>query len=204
MIWTRNKQLLGELLIELGLINEQQLDRALAEQRVGQERIGETLVRLGYLERHQLAVSLSEQYVRRMVGALGLAAMALQPGLAAAGSVRGQMTVSATVVNTATSDARLVGATSPAAPGSAAVTLSCLAVGKARIAIERGSFETGAAAAGTSNGIAPAPSYVVAWRSGSSAPVTCSSAPQSITAPVGRVTTADARGLAAVNVVITY
>ena len=203
MGWTRHKQLLGELLIELGLITEQQLSRALAEQRIGHERIGETLVRLGYLERQQLAVSLSEQYVRRMVGALGVAAMALQPGLAAAGSVRGQMTVSATVVNTAMSDARLIRPVTPASPGSAAVTLSCLAVGRARIAVERGTFASSPATAGSAgNGIAPEPSYVVAWRSASSAPVTCSSGPQSITAPLGLA--AATQGLAAVNVVITY
>lgn len=54
---------LGVLLIEWGLLEQEQLDRALAEQRRRPERrLGETLVELGYLSGPELACALAQQH----------------------------------------------------------------------------------------------------------------------------------------------
>jgi hypothetical protein len=195
---------LGELLVEIGMVSADQLARALADQRHGSERIGETMLRLGFLERRQLVAALAEQHVRRFIGALWITALAFHPGSAMAGNVRGQMTVSATVVSTATTDIRMIGA--GASGGSAAsISLACSAGARARIGIEHARF---APSSGTSpsDGTAP-PSYVVTWRSDNSATVTCGSIPQSIIAPTGLAADRDAtsgRGLPAINVVVAY
>src|SRR5437764_6282912 len=52
---------LGELLIEKGLITEAQLDDALTERRVNGGLLGETLVRLGFVFEDELARVLAEQ-----------------------------------------------------------------------------------------------------------------------------------------------
>ena len=123
-----NKVRLGELLVESGILSQDQLAYALADQRHGSERIGETLLRLGYLERPQLWAALAEQHVRRFVGALGITALAFHPGLALAGNVRSQMLVSVTAASTATTDIRMVGAGAPGA-GAASISLACNASG---------------------------------------------------------------------------
>src|SRR5438477_6049177 len=53
---------LGELLIEKGLITEAQLDDALTERRVHGGLLGETLVRLGFVFEDELARVLAEQF----------------------------------------------------------------------------------------------------------------------------------------------
>jgi type IV pilus assembly protein PilB len=53
---------LGELLIKAKLITQQQLDKALAEQKQGGGRIGEHLVRLGYVSEEDILDCLSQQY----------------------------------------------------------------------------------------------------------------------------------------------
>jgi hypothetical protein len=195
---------LGELLVEIGLVSQAQLARALADQRHGSERIGETMLRLGYLERGQLVAALAEQHVRRFIGALWITALAFHPGTALAGNVRGQMTVSATVVSTATTDIRMIGVGTPGG-GSASISLACNASARARIGIEHARF---APATGTTTGAGAAPpAYVVTWRSDDSATVTCGSIPQSIIAPTGLAADRDAtsgRGLPAINVVVAY
>src|ERR1700752_4688609 len=40
---------LGELLIEAGFINKEQLNHALNEQKISKEKLGQTLMRLGYI-----------------------------------------------------------------------------------------------------------------------------------------------------------
>ena len=56
-----NKQL-GELLIERGIINEQQLARALSVQKDKGGLIGEILVELGFAKEEDIAQSLTAQY----------------------------------------------------------------------------------------------------------------------------------------------
>lgn len=184
------------------MVSADQLARALADQRHGSERIGETMLRLGFLERRQLVAALAEQHFRRFIGALWITALAFHPGSAMAGNVRGQMTVSATVVSTATTDIRMIGVGTPGG-GSASISLACNASARARIGIEHARF---APSAGTSDGAAP-PAYVVTWRSDTSATVTCGSIPQSIIAPTELAADRDAtsgRGLPAINVVVAY
>jgi hypothetical protein len=52
---------LGSLLIDKGLITEAQLDEALIERRLNDELLGETLVRLGFVFEDELARTLAEQ-----------------------------------------------------------------------------------------------------------------------------------------------
>ncbi len=52
---------LGDMLIQKGLITEEQLTNALKAQKKGQERIGETLIRLGYIKEKDIVTALSEQ-----------------------------------------------------------------------------------------------------------------------------------------------
>jgi type IV pilus assembly protein PilB len=56
-----NKQL-GELLIEQGIINQQQLEKALAYQREKGGLIGEILVELGFALEENIAQALTSQY----------------------------------------------------------------------------------------------------------------------------------------------
>src|SRR5579871_3199095 len=102
MVERQERFRLGELLVGKRLITDRQLADALGGQRTAGERIGDTLVRLGLVKRRQIAVALAEQYVRRMLSAAGITALALNSGPAIAGSVRTQMSISVTVLNTAT------------------------------------------------------------------------------------------------------
>jgi hypothetical protein len=52
---------LGSLLIDKGLITQAQLDEALIERRLHGELLGETLVRLGFVFEDELARTLAEQ-----------------------------------------------------------------------------------------------------------------------------------------------
>jgi type II secretory ATPase GspE/PulE/Tfp pilus assembly ATPase PilB-like protein len=62
----RRRRLLGDLLVEAGLVDERQLERALAYQRIHGGRLGGVLVTMGILSEEDLASSLGRQ--------LGLAA----------------------------------------------------------------------------------------------------------------------------------
>src|SRR6056297_3540443 len=53
---------LGELLVRNKLIDEQQLAKALEDQRASGGRLGASLVKLGYLQEEDLAAFLSRQY----------------------------------------------------------------------------------------------------------------------------------------------
>ena len=52
---------LGSVLLEMGLISEAQLNRALAEQKKTGELLGKTLVKLGLITEDELVKSLSKQ-----------------------------------------------------------------------------------------------------------------------------------------------
>lgn len=56
-----NKQL-GELLVERGIINQRQLEKALAAQQEKGGLIGEVLVELGFAKEEDIAQSLTAQY----------------------------------------------------------------------------------------------------------------------------------------------
>jgi type IV pilus assembly protein PilB len=56
-----NKQL-GELLMERGIINQRQLDKALAVQQEKGGLIGEVLVELGFVKEEDIAQALTAQY----------------------------------------------------------------------------------------------------------------------------------------------
>lgn len=53
---------LGRLLVEHGLLSEDELERALARQAVSGKRLGETIVELGFVSHPTLARALAEQY----------------------------------------------------------------------------------------------------------------------------------------------
>ncbi len=53
---------LGELLVRNNLITEDQLDKALEEQKTSGNRLGSSLIKLGYLSEEELSAFLSKQY----------------------------------------------------------------------------------------------------------------------------------------------
>ena len=53
---------LGRLLVERGLLTDDELERALAEQQVTGERLGETIVKCGFVSGPELAAALAAQY----------------------------------------------------------------------------------------------------------------------------------------------
>lgn len=57
----RQNFLLGELLIDKKLITQDQLDQALAEQKISKEPVGQILIRFGFLKESNLRMALSEQ-----------------------------------------------------------------------------------------------------------------------------------------------
>ncbi len=67
---------LGELLIERGLVTQDQLDEALRQQRVSSERLGTLLVQLGYVSEDQLTDVVSE---RLGIPRVSLSAMVIDP-----------------------------------------------------------------------------------------------------------------------------
>lgn len=64
---------LGELLLQEGLIESEQLDRALEEQRHGGERVGAVLIKMGYISEEVLVEFLSRQFHVPAVNPLKLA-----------------------------------------------------------------------------------------------------------------------------------
>jgi hypothetical protein len=56
------KRRLGDIVVERGLIDQRQLDEALAVQRDGGAKLGEILVDLGFITRLALAGVISEQW----------------------------------------------------------------------------------------------------------------------------------------------
>jgi len=196
MVERQERFRLGELLVGKRLITDRQLADALGGQRTAGERIGDTLVRLGLVKRRQIAVALAEQYVRRMLSAAGITALAHNSGPAIAGSVRTQMSISVTVLNTATASITTAGRPGAAA---ASVRLACSSGLPARIGVEHGIVELGAPGGDT-----PAAGYVVTWRSNAGATVNCGSAGQSVIAPLELGADRTAGAVTAATVVIAY
>ena len=62
MDFRRKKIRIGDLLVETGVISEEQLQEALRRQRGTSRKIGETLVDEGFVTEEQIAYALSEQY----------------------------------------------------------------------------------------------------------------------------------------------
>lgn len=60
MVWVAKK--LGELLIQEGLIDEEQLNRALEEQRTSGERVGAVLIKLGLITEESLVDFIARQF----------------------------------------------------------------------------------------------------------------------------------------------
>ena len=60
-----SKRRLGDIFVERGLITEEQLHEALAEQKEKGGKLGEILVELGYTTRIELAGAISEQWTSR-------------------------------------------------------------------------------------------------------------------------------------------
>ncbi|HEB74847.1 MAG TPA: hypothetical protein ENJ04_00655, partial [Nitrospirae bacterium] len=57
----KNKQKIGELLIDLGILTQQDLDRALEEQKKTGDRLGATLIKMGLLSEEDLDYLLGRQ-----------------------------------------------------------------------------------------------------------------------------------------------
>ena len=53
---------LGRVLVEQGLLSDDELERALAEQQTTGQRLGETIVKLGFVSGPELAAALASQY----------------------------------------------------------------------------------------------------------------------------------------------
>ena len=62
MISRMTKKRLGDLLLEAGLITEEQIQHGLAEQRNTGELVGEVLVRLEYISEEDVATTLVQQF----------------------------------------------------------------------------------------------------------------------------------------------
>ena len=56
------KKKLGEILIEAGLVREQQINEALKQQKGSGDPLGEVLVRMGALKEEDIAYALARQY----------------------------------------------------------------------------------------------------------------------------------------------
>jgi general secretion pathway protein E/type IV pilus assembly protein PilB len=69
LIRTTNKKL-GEILLEGGLLDEQQLKNALEEQQRSGELLGEVLLRLGYVAEEDVARTLSMQFALPYISVL--------------------------------------------------------------------------------------------------------------------------------------
>lgn len=55
------KKLLGEYLVDQGLVSDEQIQRALAEQKKAGSRLGQTLIDLGFLSEEQMIIALARQ-----------------------------------------------------------------------------------------------------------------------------------------------
>ena len=55
------KKRLGEYLVEKGLVNNDQVQKALEEQKKAGARLGQTLIELGFLKEDELIVVLAQQ-----------------------------------------------------------------------------------------------------------------------------------------------
>ena len=68
----KSRKLLGTILMEMGIINQGQLDEALMIQKENPVRIGELLVELEYATPRQITEALSEQFDMTLVDLRGM------------------------------------------------------------------------------------------------------------------------------------
>lgn len=78
MDFRKNKKRLGDLLIQEGLITQDNLSNALVEQKKGCRKLGETLVDLGYVDELSIAKALQKQLKLDIVQLTGIT---IQPGV---------------------------------------------------------------------------------------------------------------------------
>jgi hypothetical protein len=131
---------LGEILIDQGLLTEQQLGAALREQQKSGEQIGQVLVRLGVLEREQLSSALGEQTRRWITAGLTAGFLTFQPGVVVARTIAAQLSVSVEVLGSAAVAVQYAkAAASPLSPG--VLSLTCGPGAPTRVTYERASFE---------------------------------------------------------------
>ncbi|MGD9495054.1 MAG: GspE/PulE family protein [Armatimonadota bacterium] len=76
---TRGRKLIGQMLIEKGLVTDEQLEQALAAQEQSTQRIGEILMDLGFVEEKPLYETLAEQM---NIGYIDLASAKVNPDVA--------------------------------------------------------------------------------------------------------------------------
>lgn len=72
MDFRKNKKRLGDLLIQEGLITQDELGSALIEQKKGSRKLGETLVDLGYVDELSIAKALQKQLKLDFVQLIGI------------------------------------------------------------------------------------------------------------------------------------
>jgi hypothetical protein len=196
-----DKPRLGELLLDLGLLNREQLGRALEEQCADHERIGETLVRLGLVDRGQLFRALVEQRRRWLAASFGAAMMAIQPVAAMGRTATGQLSVTVQVDDTA-----IVGAPSAvvAVKGvdTAALSLSCAPSTSMQVTVGSAHVEPAAATA-ASRYVAAAPRYRLTMSPISSRTIACAPDGQPVSVTVFAPASKTAHG-EHLNVEIAY
>jgi hypothetical protein len=182
MVATPYKPLLGELLVELGIVSRAQLNRALAEQHAGQERLGETLVRLGLVSLDQISNALAEQRRRWYAAAFGAAMMVIQPMAAAARTASSQMRVSVQVTNATSTNVTAAGTVD--GPDGAGLSLVCAQPMLARVTVGQVRIQPSAGAAPASPYIAAAPNYTMTVTPMSRQDVACAPGATPVALPV--------------------
>ncbi|HXQ51393.1 MAG TPA: hypothetical protein VN802_09900 [Stellaceae bacterium] len=174
MIDRQARPLLGELLVERGLLDRTQLKIALGAQRPGSERLGETLVRLGLITRGQVAGALAEQRRLWLAALVSAAMVALNPAAGMARTASTQMRVSVEVENSATVAAPAATvAVGHAGASSTPVALRCTQPSFVQVALVRARLEPGGAATETSPYFASSPGRLAPVQAVSQQTVSC-------------------------------
>jgi hypothetical protein len=191
---------LGEILVDRGLLTDQQLAMALDEQRrrQGGEPLGQVLVRMGLLDAEQLTNALTEQTRRWVAAGITAGILALQPSLLAARTVSAQLSVSVEVL--ATASVAVKAAASPAAGPANHVSVGCGGEPVMRVTYQRALIVPQSATVSASPYVPAAPAYKLNLQPVSQSLVPCSTVPGATTvAPSPGPLTGDA-----MNVEIAY
>jgi hypothetical protein len=175
----RGRPLLGELLVERGVLDRTQLKIALDAQRSGSERLGETLVRLDLIPYQQIAGALVEQRRRWCAAVFGAALAAFNPAAGMARTGSAEMRVSVEVESGAAVAPTAAAATVAIGNGGAASTpiaLHCAEPSPVQVTLLRARLEPTSAAAPSSPYVAAAPSRLAPIAAVSRQTVTCEAA----------------------------
>ncbi len=133
---------LGEILIDRGLLSEQQLVAALADQGESREPLGRVLVRHGVIDHTQLTAALGEQMRRWIAAGITASFVVAHPGLALARIATAPLTVSVEVLGTAAVAAHPPPAPAATTSGSvASMSLTCGGAPILRVTLDRASIE---------------------------------------------------------------